>query len=126
MELIKPYRQFTIATAQTLVIHCYSFNSPFVAFIGFINSRLLTILSASSQTNNSSLLSLVDRCLLYSMQMWGSNIESLLIASGTIYNQVIHFSLFSLLLQITYSFQSNMPMHFAFTCLCCCFHVCFV
>ncbi|XP_038683982.1 uncharacterized protein LOC119984211 isoform X3 [Tripterygium wilfordii] len=30
-----------------------------------------------------------DRCLLYSMRLWGENLEKLHIASGTIYNEVI-------------------------------------
>lgn len=30
-----------------------------------------------------------DRCLLYSMRMWGDKVENLHIASGTIYNQII-------------------------------------
>ncbi|CAI9104863.1 OLC1v1003646C1 [Oldenlandia corymbosa var. corymbosa] len=34
-----------------------------------------------------------DRCLLYSMRMWGCDAESLLIASGTIYNQIVVWKL---------------------------------
>lgn len=30
-----------------------------------------------------------DRCLLYSMRMWGNKVEALHIASGTIYNEII-------------------------------------
>ncbi|KAL2535206.1 Transducin family protein/WD-40 repeat family protein [Forsythia ovata] len=30
-----------------------------------------------------------ERCLLYSMRMWGDEVESLLIASGTIFNEII-------------------------------------
>ncbi|KAB1999131.1 hypothetical protein ES319_D12G139500v1 [Gossypium barbadense] len=30
-----------------------------------------------------------DRCLLYSMRLWGDNLEALRIASGTIYNEII-------------------------------------
>lgn len=30
-----------------------------------------------------------DRCLLYTMRMWGHKIDSLLVASGTIYNEII-------------------------------------
>ncbi|PSS06262.1 WD repeat-containing protein [Actinidia chinensis var. chinensis] len=30
-----------------------------------------------------------DRCLLYSMRLWGDKVEALLIASGTIYNEII-------------------------------------
>lgn len=30
----------------------------------------------------------VERCLLYSMKLWGDNLEALRIASGTIYNEV--------------------------------------
>ncbi|XVF80749.1 hypothetical protein PTKIN_Ptkin15bG0100100 [Pterospermum kingtungense] len=30
-----------------------------------------------------------DRCLLYSMRLWGDNFEALQIASGTIYNEII-------------------------------------
>ncbi|XP_021279955.1 uncharacterized protein LOC110413462 isoform X3 [Herrania umbratica] len=41
---------------------------------------------------NSSLILQVqspDRCLLYSMRLWGDNLEALRIASGTIYNEII-------------------------------------
>ncbi|XP_065859842.1 uncharacterized protein [Euphorbia lathyris] len=42
--------------------------------------------------SNSSLILEVqspERCLLYSMRLWGDNLEGLQIASGTIYNQII-------------------------------------
>lgn len=43
-------------------------------------------------TSNSSVLLQVqspERCLLYSMRLWGDNIEALHVASGTIFNEII-------------------------------------
>ncbi|KAL3531563.1 hypothetical protein ACH5RR_010885 [Cinchona calisaya] len=42
-----------------------------------------------------------DRCLLYSMRMWGRDVESLLVASGTIYNEIIVWKL---------DFQNHSPV----------------
>nr|XP_027099999.1 uncharacterized protein LOC113719126 isoform X1 [Coffea arabica]XP_027100006.1 uncharacterized protein LOC113719126 isoform X1 [Coffea arabica] len=42
-----------------------------------------------------------DRCLLYSMRMWGSDVESLRVASGTIYNEIIVWKL---------DFQNHSPV----------------
>ncbi|XP_077240486.1 transducin family protein / WD-40 repeat family protein isoform X2 [Tasmannia lanceolata] len=36
-----------------------------------------------------------ERCLLYSMRLWGDNINALRVASGTIYNQIIVWKLVS-------------------------------
>lgn len=34
-----------------------------------------------------------ERCLLYSMRMWGESMEALRVASGTIYNEIIIWKL---------------------------------
>lgn len=39
-------------------------------------------------------LCVLERCLLYSMRLWGDDIETLRVASGTIFNEVPNLSLY--------------------------------
>ncbi|KAG8653335.1 hypothetical protein MANES_05G010600v8 [Manihot esculenta] len=53
-----------------------------------------------------------ERCLLYSMRLWGDNLEALRIASGTIYNEII---IWKVVLQhgalpLTSTLEDDMPL----------------
>ncbi|KAI8522511.1 hypothetical protein RHMOL_Rhmol13G0002700 [Rhododendron molle] len=71
---LKDFSSSTCDGSHCLAIGC-SDNS--VAFWDFSKSSLLTEVRFP------------DRCLLYSMRIWGDRVEALRIASGTIYNEII-------------------------------------
>ncbi|KAF2325013.1 hypothetical protein GH714_022219 [Hevea brasiliensis] len=53
-----------------------------------------------------------ERCLLYSMRLWGDNLETLRIASGTIYNEIIIWKVVPQhgALPLTSTLEDHMPL----------------
>ncbi|XVF32972.1 hypothetical protein REPUB_Repub17cG0128500 [Reevesia pubescens] len=85
------------------LIHSLPRFSHWVLDVLFLKDHCLAIGSSDNSVHvwdmlKSSLVLQVqspDRCLLYSMRLWGDNLEALRIASGTIYNEIIVWKVIS-------------------------------
>ncbi|XP_058076183.1 uncharacterized protein LOC131224801 isoform X2 [Magnolia sinica] len=111
VEMTSDYQSSVKACVSLMLIHIFSKFNHWVMDVCFLkqddmpcehedDSHLAVGLSDNSvclwdisRSNMFAEVKCPERCLLYSMRLWGDNVKALRVASGTIYNEVIVWKL---------------------------------